>query len=237
MSSYASLAGRIAREAAASRSQPALVCGSLGPLVESYRPDLIRNRDVGAEEYRVLIEALEPHVDFFLAETMSSVDESFQAVLALSLSQSVQPIAVSYTLRRDGNIRSGETVTNAVRRVVEYADELRVRILAVMFNCSEPEAITLALTQIHKDEVLTNFMDEKRVVLGAYANRLTPIPDQWTLASSSEPQSMRNDLSPCQYFHKFVSTWLNDFNVQIVGGCCGITPEHIAYIHNQLKSH
>ena len=51
--------------------QQAYVLGSLGPLVESYRPDLIRDHEHGVEDYRLACRALNPYVDAFLAETMS----------------------------------------------------------------------------------------------------------------------------------------------------------------------
>jgi methionine synthase I (cobalamin-dependent) len=70
--------------------------------------------------------------------------------------------------------------------------------------------------------------------LGAYANRLTPVPSGWTMAESEGPQPMRGDLSPREYYDKFISSWIQDYNVQIVGGCCGITPDHIAYIRSKV---
>lgn len=73
------------------------------------------------------------------------------------------------------------------------------------------------------------------ILLGAYANRLTPVPDGWTMEGSDAPQPFRNDLGPEQYYDKFVSVWRTKFGVQMVGGCCGITPEHIKYMHDRLK--
>ena len=71
--------------------------------------------------------------------------------------------------------------------------------------------------------------------MGAYANRLTPVAPDWTMAESDGPQPMRDDLSPEEYYEKFVLIWLKDYNVQIVGGCCGITPDHIAYLRSKMK--
>ncbi|MEJ2134658.1 MAG: homocysteine S-methyltransferase family protein, partial [Desulfofustis sp.] len=72
----AAVAGQIAREVAAKRGTT--VAGSLPPLFGSYRPDLfIPER--APEILNILVEALEPYVDFWLAETTSSVDEA-QAV-------------------------------------------------------------------------------------------------------------------------------------------------------------
>ena len=105
----------------------------------------------------------------------------------------------------------------------------------VLFNCAEPEAITLALREIKADSKLTRRLDEGRIRLGAYANRLTPVAPNWSLAESDGPQEFRKDLDPQQYVD-FVSTWIDELNVTIVGGCCGITPEHIAALKSAVRS-
>ena len=74
-------------------------------------------------------------------------------------------------------------------------------------------------------------------MLGAYANRLTAIPSDWTLAGSEEAQAMRSDLDPQQYYRDFVLHWVRDLQVRLVGGCCGMTPEHIKSLHDGLSNH
>ena len=101
----------------------ALVLGSLGPQVESYRPDLIMEHDDGVRSYLNAIAGLHPHVDAFLAETMSCVEEACQAVDALSRldARKKRPMLVSFTLNGSGNVRSGESVVDAIPKLVEYA--------------------------------------------------------------------------------------------------------------------
>jgi homocysteine S-methyltransferase len=71
----AALAGRIARSAAERAGRPVAVAGSLPPALGSYRPDRFDRRQSLAF-HRVLIEALDPYVDNWLAETQSSIDEA-----------------------------------------------------------------------------------------------------------------------------------------------------------------
>jgi S-methylmethionine-dependent homocysteine/selenocysteine methylase len=106
--------------------------------------------------------------------------------------------------------------------------------MGILFNCSEPEAITIALEAIKANVGLSNTLSKSRVLLGAYANRLTPVASDWALKESVGPQPMRDDLDPERYYIDFVSSWVNDLNVQLIGGCCGITPEHIAYLQDKL---
>jgi len=232
MAVHGDTAGRLARKTVNdSQKTTSIVLGSLGPLIESYRPDKILPHNEGTETYRIMIEALSPSVDCFLAETMSSFEESAQAVQAVSECSRL-PILVSYTLESKGDLRSGEPVVQGIRKLLDFSKKQNVDLLGVLFNCAEPEAITIALNHILSDAVLNELLSEQGVILGAYANRLTPVPDNWTMADSEEAQPMRNDLGPERY-HEFVSKW-RGLGVQIVGGCCGITPEHIAYMRSHL---
>jgi S-methylmethionine-dependent homocysteine/selenocysteine methylase len=103
-----------------------------------------------------------------------------------------------------------------------------------LFNCAEPEAITLALAKIAADTELRQRLQDEHVLLGAYANRLTQVNPNWTLAESQAPQPFRHDLTAQQYWHDYLPLWMDQLGVQLVGGCCGMAPEHIAYIRAQL---
>ena len=139
-------AGAIARRAVTktSSSNPiALVLGSLGPQVESYRPDLIYKHDEGVHAFQYPIEGLYPHVDAYLAETMSCLEEACQAIDALSIfyngltdTKMKHPILVSFTLGSDGKIRSGESVVKVIPRLIAYAHEKGVecKFLFIRFN-------------------------------------------------------------------------------------------------------
>mmetsp|Transcript_23781 Transcript_23781/g.50144 ORF Transcript_23781/g.50144 Transcript_23781/m.50144 type:complete len:329 (+) Transcript_23781:87-1073(+) len=163
-----SLAGEIARKAATAVSdvkadEPgkndntkeegnarALVFGSLGPLVESYRPDLIMNRRDGVKCYRYAIEGLYPHIDVFLAETMSCLEEVCQVVDALSefyqeendimkCEESLatrHPLLVSFTLGADGKIRNGDAVVEVIPKLVEYSNQKGIECKFVDDNSS-----------------------------------------------------------------------------------------------------
>jgi len=75
------------------------VAGSLPALFGSYRPDLFR-ADQAAALLAPLVAGLAPHVDLWLAETQSSLEEAEAAAEAVS--GSGKPIWLSFTLR-DGD--------------------------------------------------------------------------------------------------------------------------------------
>ena len=116
---HVACAGKIARECV---PESILVLGSLGPLVESYRPDLIMTHDEGVTVYTAMAKALAPYVDSFLAETMSSFEECIQVVDAVNslTSTEMRPIMVSFTLDGKGNFRSGESVVDGITRLLDY---------------------------------------------------------------------------------------------------------------------
>jgi S-methylmethionine-dependent homocysteine/selenocysteine methylase len=136
---YCATAGRIARDAvtehAATKAstsstaiESALVLGSLGPLVESYRPDKIMGHEQGVAVYARMAEAMAGWVDAFLAETLSSVEESMQAVHAIGdLSESLRrPVMVSYSLDKNGDLRSGHNVCAGIPRLIDFAEQHQV---------------------------------------------------------------------------------------------------------------
>lgn len=257
------------------------VLGSLGPLSESYRADLILPHDQAIQDYQVAIKALRPNVDAIIAETMSCVTESIQVLDSLATlvqqdsSFTELPLLVSYTLDSSGKFRDGQSVCEGLHEVLAAAGKKQlhgtwdefycgylsfewglsflcvsltcllftfcfvvlVAVLAILFNCSEPEAITTALCQIAQDSALVKLLEARSIRLGAYANRLTAVDPNWTMESSGAPQPFRSDLDEAHYWKDFVQPWIQDLNVQLVGGCCGITPEHIAYIRYELQSH
>ena len=82
--SHVATAGRLARESVEycscdsggspypkrSNGVVPVVLGSLGPLVESYRPDLIMDHDDGVRTYTKTIKALGRYVNAYITETM-----------------------------------------------------------------------------------------------------------------------------------------------------------------------
>ena len=109
-------------------------------------------------------------------------------------------------------------------------------VLGFLFNGSEPEAITKALHTISSNALLLEQLQHHQIVLGAYGNRLASIPDNWSISDTTTPQPSRSDLSPQQYYHDYIKIWISQYHVKMVGGCCGISPQHISYIHEQINT-
>ena len=137
---YIAEAGRIARDSIGdgtcgttgaddqANSADTVIFGSLGPLVESYRPDMVMEHASGEKIYRMMAQALSPYVDCFLAETMSSIEEASQTMEAVGkLSpESKHGIMISFTLNKDGSIRSGESASEGIHRIANFAHKFDV---------------------------------------------------------------------------------------------------------------
>lgn len=214
-------AGRLARQAASENFEPVTVAGSLPPALGSYRPDLFDHQR-SVEIHRQLIGGLQEHVDVWLAETQSSIAEARAVFEALGVDP--KPLWLSFTLLDEPDaaprLRSGEPVADAVL----VAAELGAKV--VLFNCSQPEVMTAALAEAQS--VIQRF--GHNIELGVYANAFPPVSTQ--AKANSTLLEIRADLNPESYLH-WSRSWVAA-GASIVGGCCGIGPEHIAQLHKHL---
>jgi S-methylmethionine-dependent homocysteine/selenocysteine methylase len=223
----AALSGQLARDAAdgafAGPAARVLVAGSLPPLFASYRPELFEPQ-AAVRILEVLVDALAPHVDVWLIETQGSTLETGAALTAVR--HTGLPAWVSYALRDEQGriappeLRSGEAAGDAV------ALDLVRGAHAVLFNCSQPEVMDAAV-RAAATAIATSRQPQARI--GVYANAFTPEP------ASDEPyagiSTFREDLGPERYL-EWARLWVAS-GATIIGGCCGIGPEHIA----RLKAH
>ncbi len=215
--------GRLARAAADGAGRKVLVAASLPPLFGSYRPDLF-DPARAPELLRTLVEGLSPDADLWLAETLGSIAEA--AAVNHALAGDARPLWISFTLAddrpepSDPRLRSGEPVAEAVRAAA------RLGAAAVLFNCSQPEVMAPALA-VARDTLAEL---DAAIEIGAYANAFQPKDE--SAQANEEVSDLRTDLDPPGYLG-FARDWMAR-GATIVGGCCGIGPEHIAALRAEL---
>lgn len=217
----ASTAGQLARAAV---SKPGVrVAGSLPPLFGSYRPDLY-DAARASEVLKPLVEGLAEHVDLWLAETQSAIEE-VQAIHA-GLPNDGKPFWVSFTLQDEDvdevpRLRSGEPVAEAAEAVAKLG------VQTLLFNCSQPEVIGAAI-----DAAKATFARlGVDIAIGAYANAFPPQPKD--AKANDGLDELREDLDPPGYL-KWAADW-RQRGASLLGGCCGIGPEHIEVLARQLR--
>ena len=198
-----------------------MIAGSLPPLAGSFRPDLVGKIEDIQPLYLEQAELLADYVDLILCETMSSAVEARAAALAAC--QTGKPVWVAWTLHEDrsGKLRSGETIGEAAKMLSDLP------VSGYLANCCAPESITNALPQL---------VETGTAHIGGYANTFQPIPESWRL-NGEKPTGglldLRSDLAPESYA-EHVARWLQ-LGANVVGGCCGTRPAHIAKMHALLK--
>ena len=218
---------RIAREVAErwtakEPGKPRFVAGSIGPLpvMLSMSSDV---NDPGArkvtfdqvyEAYREQVRALhEGGVDLFLIETITDTlncKAAIKAIMDLAEEGYEElPIWISGTITdRSGRTLSGQTV-EAFWNSVKHAKPF-----AVGLNC----ALGADLMRPHIAE-LSRIAD---TLVSAYPN-------------AGLPNAMGEyDETPDQTGHQ-LHDWAKDGIVNILGGCCGTTPEHIKHVADEVR--
>jgi 5-methyltetrahydrofolate--homocysteine methyltransferase len=204
---------RLAREAADEVDRPAWVVGSVGPLNVSlslspkvddpaFRSATFDQvRESYAEQIRGLAEG---GVDILLIETIFDTLNAKAAIVAAGEVASELPLWISFTaIDRSGRNLSGQTV-EAFLTSIEHADPLIVGV-----NCS------LGATEMRP------FVEDLARVATTY---VACHPNAGLPNAMGEHDEQPGDTS------RILGEFANDGLVNVVGGCCGTTPEHVKAI-------
>ncbi len=129
-----------------------------------------------------------------------------------------KPAWISFTLAAsDGppRLRSGEPVPEAVAAAAGQGAA------AILFNCSPPEIMGAAI------DAARAILGPAGPPIGVYANAF---PENAANAANETVIKLRDDISPTRY-----ADWSLDWRrrgASIIGGCCGIGPEHIHHLRS-----
>ena len=195
--------GQLARQVADAASRKVYVAGSIGPSNKT----LTLADQGGFEElcrrYSVQIKALRPYVDVLLFETFFDTLNLKAALVAAKNQAPDVPVMVSVTLEKSGRLLSGQTLEALVATVEPFSP------MSIGLNCSFGAADMLphlaTLSSLTSCYVSVHPNAGLPNALGEY---------------DETPASMAQAMQP--YFERQL--------VNIVGGCCGTTPQHIALI-------
>ena len=215
-------AGNLAQKARSMEQEKVMIAGSVPPMFGSYIPQKFNS--IKAPEMLTLFkENLLPFCDMALAETMGSIAE-VQTFINI-FGDCEKPLWVSVTLEDEKlnselpKLRSGELLKNLLSEINLS------KIDALLFNCSQPEVMQDAI-------LLSKKTLNSCKLIGVYANAFQAQPAD-TEDANVEISKLRQDLLPIDY-KKFAMAWL-DVGADIIGGCCGIGPEHIKAL-KELKN-
>lgn len=200
----------LARQAAngTGGSRGAAVAGVISPLEHCFRPDLSPPAAQCRAEHAELVKEMKvAGADFILFESMNRVEEAGAAAEAARASG--LPFWVSFVVREDGRILGGERLAEAV----EALEPLGADVIAV--NCAPIEDITRAVAELRR---------HRAGPVGAWAHIGRYDPPSWKFGFY--PRFSGTEEAPPARYLEAAREWKR-IGAQVIGGCCGTTPEHV----------
>ncbi len=205
-------------------TQQKFVAGAIGPLNKtlSLSPDVnnpgyraVTFDEVVAAYYEQIKGLVDGGVDILLIETIFDTLNAKAAIFAIKkyfrdTKQKELPVMISGTITdASGRTLSGQTLE------AFYTSVMHAKPLSVGLNC----ALGAAEMRSHIEEL----SEIASCYTSAYPN-------------AGLPNAMGEyDEQPHQTAH-FIEEWANEGFVNIVGGCCGTTPDHIKHIAEHVKN-
>ena len=179
-----------------------LIAGSIAPLEDCYRPDLVPSESELRQEHEELAQRLaEGSVDFILLETMNTIREAYAACVAAKTTG--KEVVVSFICNSKGELYSGESLELAVKALAE------LKPAAFSINCVSPRFLNHPLRILKSQTPLP---------ICVYGN--VGIPE-----SEQHGWEFTHDVTEDQYA-SHARKW-RKAGVSVIGGCCGTTPEYI----------
>ena len=211
------VAGELAVAARAESGRPGVrIAASLPPLEASYISEFALSFEETSAQYGEMMDLLNPYVDIYLGETLST---SFEAGAFLQAAQSRDKTTwLSLTLDDHGStdLRGGESLSQVIGDLGDNMPD------GLLINCCTPDSIHSALP----------VLQATGLPFGAYANGFVEIPDSWDEAGGVYQLATRTDLSP-EVYAADVARWI-DAGASIVGGCCEVGPAHITRLRQLI---
>ncbi len=188
------------------------VAGSVGPLGVRLEPlgktGLDEARAAFAEQMRALVAA---GVDLLIIETMPALNEAHEALEAARETAPDLPVMVMVTVDDEGNCLDGASPEQAAALLTEWGAG------AIGVNCSTGPATVLTAIEAMRSATT--------LPLAAMPNAGMPRAVEGRNIYLCSPEYMAS------FARKAIAA-----GVQMVGGCCGTTPNHIRAMRSALRA-
>jgi len=199
-----------------------LVAGGLPPQNLVYeadtRPDIEIKENFYDQAY-----ILDPFVDFFYLDVLSSVKEFKLAIEAIQSFN--KPYLIGAHISEGKRLPSGEKISNIIKKIKHE------NLIGLILSCISPENYELNLEEIKHLGVPFGFK------LNGFklTNPKSGYADNYVRSTTGNPNEFlgkRTDLTP-ERFAEFAKKF-KDAGATILGGCCETRPKHIKEI-SKLK--
>jgi len=207
---------RVAREAVEhlkdKQAGEAWVGGSVGPLGVRLEPlgktGLDEAREAFAEQMRALVQA---GVDLLIIETMPALNEAHEALMAARETAPHLPVLVMVTVDDESNCLDGASPAHAAALLTEWGAS------AIGVNCSSGPATVLTAIEAMRSATT--------LPLAAMPNAGMPRAVEGRNIYLCSPEYMAS------FARKAIAA-----GAQVVGGCCGTTPNHIRAMRSAMRA-
>lgn len=204
-------AARVARQAADAADRRVIVAGSMGPSGELLVPMGEMTPETAADAFAAQAQGLaEGGADMLWIETMSSLDEVEAAVVGARRTTDL-PIAATMSFDTAGRTMMGVTGVDAAQRMTDLG------LAAIGANCGNNVAETEAAVL----QIKSGAGDTPVIVK---SNAGVPEFRGDSLVYSGSPEVMGAHVQR-----------MMDAGVQIIGGCCGTSTGHLAYMRDVMR--
>ena len=202
----------LAKRVVAASFKEVLIAGDMGPLCMRIAPygrvKLEEAREAFAEQIQALAEA---GADVIIIETMSDLYEIQEAIKAAKENSSL-PIIASVTFTRDDRTLLGDDPAKVAHRLAEAGADV------IGVNCSGgPSQLLRILKQMRQAEPNAKF---------------------WVKPNAGWPEQVSGRImypADADYFGEY-AVQFRQAGANIMGGCCGTTPQHIAVMKKALAT-
>jgi homocysteine S-methyltransferase len=207
-------AGEIAQKA--KKTYPnVLIAGGLPPQFLTYEADMRSDNEI-MDNFYSQAKLLNPNIDFFYFDVLSSVNE-FKIAIE-SIKEFKKPYLIGAHISEGTNLPSGEKISEIITSIKHE------KLLGIILSCISPENYENNIKEIKSLGVPFGFKlnafvktNPKPNYTGAYNNSKTGNPNEFL--------GQRKDLTPnkmSEFAKKF-----KDMGATILGGCCETRPAHI----------
>src|SRR5687767_3534639 len=218
-------AARIAKEAVRESGKPAWVAGAIGPMNKT----LSLSPDVNNPGYRAL--TFDEAVNAYYEQVKGLVDGDVDLLLIETIFDTLNAKAAIFAIKKffrqnpqieEKEIMISGTITDASGRTLSgqtleafYTSVMHAKPLSIGLNCA------LGAKEMRP------YIEELSHIASCY---VSAYPNAGLPNAMGEYEELPEDTA------HYIEEWAKEGFVNIVGGCCGTTPEHIRHIAAHVKN-
>jgi homocysteine S-methyltransferase len=200
--------------------------GLTGVINDSYNPSTSLSCEEAYSIHKRTINEFsknEEFIDFLIASTLPSLNESYG--IAKAMSDSSIPYFLSFVIRNNGTLLDGNSLIDAIERIDNNVKNIP---LGYLINCVHPQNAYEGI-QCLEQNISTNKLRLLSRLKGIQGNTSKLSPENLDGSKDTyteDPEIFASEMNKLKL----------KYNLNIIGGCCGTDKRHILSIAKLLIS-